>query len=116
MIIFDLKDTGGIAKIKGKKDAIDYIYKDAGGKKFGLLVFSPPVYTYPYDYVIQWYGARKYGYIPYNEKKGLFYLLIEVDPEKPWSYKGWLETVVRDGKVINTVTLPSGFIVQKRIK
>lgn len=115
MIIFDLKDDGGNAKMKGKKDAIDYIYKDAGNREFGFLVFSPPVYTYPYDYAIQWYGAKQYKYIPHNEKKGLFYLLIEVDPSKPWSYKGWLETVIKDGRIIDTVNLPSGLIIQKRI-
>lgn len=60
-------------------------------------------------------GGRKYNYIPYDDKKGTFYLLIEPDPHKPWTYKGWIETVVKDGKVIKTVDLPSGFIIQKRI-
>ena len=39
---------------------------------------------------------------------------MEPDPSKPWSYKGWLETVIKDGKVDWTKTLPSGFVVQKR--
>lgn len=112
----DYFDYGGTAKIKGKIDAIDYIYKDAGSQKFGLLVFSPPVYTYPYDYLIWWYGEKKYGYIPHKEKKGLFYLLIEKDLGKPWSYEGWLKTVIKTGKVLETKTLPSGFIIQKRIE
>lgn len=111
----DYSDYGGTAKIKGKIDAIDYIYKQANGKPFGLLVFSPPVYTYPYDYLLWWYGEKKYGYIPYSDKKGTFYLLIESDPAKPWSYKGWLETVIKTGNVEWTKTLPSGFIVQKRV-
>lgn len=114
MISYDLKDYGGTDKIKGKEDAIDYIYKDAGGKKFNLLIFTPPVYTYPYDYLLNWYGNKKYGFIPGNEKKGLFYLLIQPDPAKPWSYKGWLETVIKIGTVAAQTTLPSGFIVQKR--
>lgn len=111
----DLNDYGGIPKIKGKIDAIDYIYKDAKGEKFGLLVFTPPVYTYPYDYLVWWYGDRNYHYIPHQEKNGLFYLLIEPDLTKPWSYKGWLETVIKTGTVIETKELPSGFIIQKRI-
>lgn len=110
----DINDYGGTAKLKGKIDAIDYIYKDAKGNNFGLLVFSPPVYTYPYDYLLWWYGERKYHYIPYSKKKGTFYLLIEVDSSKPWSYKGWLQTVIKSGKIDWTKTLPSGFIVQKR--
>ena len=112
--VHDYADYGGTAKIKGKMDALDYIYKDAKGMPFGLLVFSPPVYTYPYDYLLWWYGQRKYGYIPYNEKKGTFYLLIEPDGTKPWSYKGWLQTVIKSGKIESTVTLRNGFIIQKR--
>ncbi len=114
--VYDYSDYGGTAKLKGEIDAIDYIYKDAKGKPFGLLVFSPPVYTYPYDYLIWWYGQKKYGYVPYGEKRGTFYLLIQPDWDKPWSYKGWLETVIKSGKIESTVTLPNGFIVQKRIQ
>lgn len=111
----DFKDYGGTHKIKGKIDALDYIYNDAKGEKFGLLVFTPPIYTYVYDYLIWWHGERKYDYLPHKDKKGTFYLLIEPDPHKPWTYKGWLETVVKTGKVIKTKELPSGFIIQKRI-
>lgn len=114
MIGFDLHDYGGDAKIIGKEDALDYIYTDAGKQNFGLLVFSPPVYTYPYDYLLNWYAKKKYSYVPPAEKKGLFYLLIEVDPAKPWSYKGWIETVVKSGNLVSETKLPSGFIVQKR--
>lgn len=113
--LYDLNDYGGTAKVKGKLDAIDFIYKDADSKPFGLLVFSPPIYTYPYDYLINWYGRRKYDYVPYKDKKGTFYLLIDKDPDKPWSYKGWLETVIKTGRIEFTKTLPSGFIVQKRV-
>lgn len=111
----DLNDYGGTAKIRGKIDAIDYLYKDARNEKFGLLVFTPPVYTFAYDYLLWWHGGKKYNYIPYNEKKGNFYLLIEPDPHKEWSYKGWLETVIKTGTIMKTVELPSGFIVQKRV-
>lgn len=113
--VHDYPDYGGTAKIKGKIDAIDYIYKQAKGKPFGLLVFAPAVYTYPYDYLLWWYGKRKYDYIPYKEKKGTFFLLMEIDPYQPWSYKGWMETVIKSGTIIETKTLPSGFIVQKRV-
>lgn len=112
----DLNDAGGMVKIKGKLEAIDYIYKDAKGKEFGLLVFSPPIYTYPYDYLIWWYGTKKYNYAPHQEKRGVFYLFIEKDHDKWWTYKGWLETVIKTGKVVKTHELPSGFIIQKRIE
>lgn len=113
----DLPDYGGMAKIKGKLEAIDYIYQNGKAKQeFGLLIFSPQVYAYPYDYLLWWYGTKKYGFAPSKDKTGIFYLLIEPDLSKPWSYKGWIETVVKTGKFIEEKELPSGFIIQKRIE
>ncbi len=108
-------NDGGLAKIKGKIAALDYIYLDAKDQEFNLLVFTPPVNTDAYDYLVWWYGQKKYGFLPTKEKKGLTYLLMEPDPSKPWSYNGWLETVIVNGDVIKTVNLPSGLIIQKRI-
>lgn len=110
----DVYDFGGTHKIKGKLEVIDAIYQDAKGEKFGLLIFTPPIYTYAYDYLLWWHGEKKYLYLPHRGEKGLFYLLIEPDPHKPWSYKGWLETVIKEGEILETKELPSGFIIQKR--
>lgn len=110
----DYGDVGGTQKIQGKREAMEYIFHDASGTPFGLLVFTPPVYTYPYDYVAWWLGTSKYGYVPVSEKISPFYLLIEPDPVQPWSYKGWLETVVVSGTTVWQKTLPSGFIIEKR--
>lgn len=114
-IMNDYRDYGGTAKIRGKIDAIDYLYKQAGSNEFNLRIFTPPVYPYPYDYILTWYAVKRYGYVPGAELKETVYLLIEPDPEKPWSYNGWLETVIKSGTVVSTTTLPSGFIIQKRI-
>lgn len=107
-------NDGGAEKIKGKLAAINYIYNDAGNKSFGILVFTPAVLTDAYDYLIWWHGGRKYNYIPHKDKKGIFYLLIEKDRAKPWSYNGWLETVIKTGNILKTWTLPTGLIIQKR--
>ncbi len=115
-LYFNPPNNGGKEKIKGKLGAIDYIYKDANGKQFGLLVFTPPVYTYAYDYLIWWHGMRRFGYTPDQEKKGTLYLLIEKDYSKPWSYEGWLETVVKAGEPVKEIKLPSGLIIQKHIE
>ncbi|MBI2028393.1 MAG: glycosyltransferase family 39 protein [Candidatus Levybacteria bacterium] len=113
-LYFHPPNDGGKEKIKGKLSAIDYVYSDAKGKDFGLLIFTPAVYTDAYDYLIWWHGKRKYNYIPYLAKKGTFYLLMEKDTSKPWSYKGWLETVIKTGNVLKETTLPVGLIIQKR--
>src|SRR3989338_8255507 len=108
------EDEGGLAKIKGKLAAIDYVYADAKEKEFGLLVFTPPVNTDAYDYLVWWRARNKYHYTPHTEKRGMVYLLIEPDPHQPWTYNGWLETVIVDGEISDTATLPGGAIIQKR--
>ncbi len=113
--LVDYYDYGGNAKIKGKRAIIDEVYKDAQGKPFSVFVFMPPVYTWPYDYLFLTYAKEKYGYMPSKEKKGTAYMIIEMDGTKPWSYKGWLETVIVDGKAVwEQYLLPSDHILQKR--
>ncbi len=112
---YDIRDLGGVEKIQGKKTAIDYVYTDAKGQPFSEFTFMAPIYTYPYEYLFETYGRKKYGYAPGTEKKGLVYLIIEPDASKPWTYKGWLETVIVDGEILDTVTLPTGHIIQKRM-
>lgn len=60
-------NDGGVAKI----NAIDAIYKDAKGKNFRLLIFTPPVYTYAYDYLILWYGKKSTTTYPNGEKRNI---------------------------------------------
>jgi 4-amino-4-deoxy-L-arabinose transferase-like glycosyltransferase len=112
---YDMTELGGVEKIRGKRMAIDYVYQDAKGKPFSVFVFMPPIYTYPYDYLFKTYGKDTYGYAPGNQKKGLVYLIIEKDNSKPWTYNGWLETVIKDGDIIETKTLITGHIIQKRM-
>ena len=107
-------DYGGVAKYQGKLDAVKYLYSDSHYDLAHVLIFTPPVYTDPYDYLIWWY-AKKNGYkIPDSQKKDTFYLLMETNPYEQWSYQGWLDTVIKSGKIVNTTTLPSGLIIQKR--
>ena len=114
LLYFNPPNDGGAEKIKGKLSAIDYIYNHSKDKNYGLLIFTPAVYTDAYDYLIWWHGSRQHGYVPYAGKKETFYLLIEPDHSKMWSYEGWLQTVVKTGKILETTTLSTGLIIQKR--
>ena len=44
--------------------AIDYVYKYAGNKNFKVYTYLPSVIDYPYQYLIWWYGLKKFGYLP----------------------------------------------------
>lgn len=112
--VYTVQDFGGVAKIKGKQDALSYIYNDAGKNPYGILVFTPPVYTDAFDYLIWWNSYKNHTALPGKEKKGIVYLLMEPDPYKPRSHRGWLETVIKSGKILSEKTLPSGYIIQKR--
>jgi hypothetical protein len=111
----DIRDLGVYDKIIGKRLVIDTIYHDAQGQPFSVFVFLPGVYTYPYDYLFQTYGAMRYGSVPTHEKKGLAYLIIEPDKSQPWRQNGWLQTVVQGGSSIWIKTLLNGLILEKRI-
>lgn len=114
--LVDYYDYGGKDKIKGKRAIIDYVYADAAGKPFSIFVFMPPVYTWPYDYLFLTYAKDKYGYMPGSEKKGTAYMIIELDGTKPWSYKGWLETVIKEGNPEwEKYLMPSDHVLQKRV-
>jgi len=102
------------AFVKAKKEIIDYIYNDADGQPFGVFVYTPPIYDFPYEYLFWWYGQKKYGYLPTKSKEGLFYLIIEPDPERPWGPKGWMETVIKEGEILFDKTFSSGLKLQKR--
>ncbi|OGG31350.1 hypothetical protein A3A63_00790 [Candidatus Gottesmanbacteria bacterium RIFCSPLOWO2_01_FULL_46_9] len=112
----DYPDYGGREKILGKRAVIDYMYADAKGKPFSAFIFTPPVYTWPYDYLFLTYAKEKYGYMPNHEKKGLAYMIIEIDGTNYWSYKGWLETVIKDGDVVwERYLQKSDHLLQKRL-
>lgn len=44
--------------------AIDFVYKYADNKNFKVYTYLPSVIDYPYQYLIWWYGLKKFGYLP----------------------------------------------------
>jgi len=113
--LHDFFDPRGTAGIKSKMEAIDYVYQQRGSCDFNLLVFTPPIYDYPYEYLLHWYALPKYDCLPGEEPKGEVTLLIEPDIYQPWTYQGWLETVIKKGEVVKERKFDSGFIIQERL-
>lgn len=94
--------------------ALKTVFDDANGKEIGLFVYTPPIYTYNYDYLTWWY-AKSHNYPqPTQSKEGDFYLIIEPDKYNPQGPKGWKETVIKDGTTVWTKELPGNITVEHR--
>src|SRR3989344_2688274 len=56
--------SGDSSVFKNEISAIDFVYKYANGQNFKVYTYLPSVYDYPYQYLIWWYGDKKFGYLP----------------------------------------------------
>lgn len=93
-----------------ESEPIEYIYKDAKGMPFSILVYAPnPLENY--EYLIWWYGNNKYHYFPTNNKKvtSLYIIVEDPTPHNLKKIKSLNKGVIVDSKNIG------GFLVQKRI-
>jgi len=96
-----------------QKQAVDWIYQDAGGREFNTDVYVPPVIPHAYDYLFKWYGSTHYAYVPKVEQISLLYTLYEVDPPHPERLTAWLKRQETIGKIEKEERY-GGIIVQKR--
>ena len=112
---FPVHDDPGTGIFKNEMRVINYIYKDANGKPFSEFVYTPPVYDYAYQYLFWWAGTRIYHYVPGKSKKGVFYLIIEPDTQRPSAPNGWKQTVIKTGTVQWDKVFPGDITLEKRI-
>lgn len=105
---------GNSAIYRNQLAVIDYVYKEAQGKNFNYIVYTPPVHDYTYKYLFSWYGHNKYGYEPTIEKQKLFFVIMEPDFEDPNRLTNWLKIREGDGKVAKEEVVKGGIKVQTR--
>lgn len=98
-----------------EKLAIDWIYKDSGGKDFNIDVYVPPVIPYAYDYLFKWYGGSIHGREPVDKLIPLLYTVYEVDPPHPERLEAWLKRQQGIGKVLGEQRF-GGIVVQRRLR
>jgi hypothetical protein len=106
---------GDASVYRNQLAVVDYIYKQAAGKKFNLIAYSPAVFSYPYDYLFSWYGPKKYDYAPSQDHQKLFFVIIEPDFQHPTLLRDWLKLREKDGKIIKQQKVKGGVVVQIRI-
>ena len=127
------KIVNDVSSRKTQEMVLDYIYKDAAGKPFAYYAYTPPVYDYIWQYDFWQYGKGKYGYLPKNWQldvpllnigtqptppttdEGLFYLIMEPNPDRPWEPQGWATSFIKVGNILETKYFPGNVIVEKRM-
>lgn len=111
----DTKAQGSLY-FANQKQAIDWVYKDAGGKDFNVDVYVPPVIPYAYDYLFKWLGTYRYGRLSNTNKNiQLLYTLYEIDPPHPERLEAWMARQKGIGKVEREESF-GGITVQRRTR
>lgn len=107
---------GNAAVYRNQVAVVDYIYKQAKGKNFKYIVYTPAVHDYTYRYLFSWYGKKQYGYVPLQENTALFYVILEPDYELPFRLKDWLKIREKDGIIQKEEVVKGGVTVQRRVR
>ena len=97
------------------KQAVSWVFNDAGERQFNVDVYVPPVIPHSWDYLFLWMGETKYGRQPETEQVPLLYTLYEMDPPHPERLEEWMRRQEGIGKVEEEVKF-GGVGVQRRIR
>lgn len=105
---------GDASVYRNQVAVIDYVYKQAAGKAFKYVVYTPPVYDYTYQYLFDWYGPKTYHYSP-QVQAHLAYFILEPDLQDPQRLSDWLKQREGDGRIIRSQEVKGGITVQTRV-
>jgi hypothetical protein len=105
---------GDASVYRNQVAVIDYVYKQAAGKPFKYVVYTPPLYDFTYQYLFSWYGPKVYNYLP-KEQANLAYFILEPDTQDPQRLREWLAKREADGRIIKSEEIKGGIIVQTRV-
>jgi hypothetical protein len=117
--LWDKSQSAGSINFVNQKEAINWIYQDAGNRSFNVDVYVPPVIPYAYDYLLKWLPTTS-AYQGYQgklvaENKPLLYTLYEADGDHPERLAAWLARQKGIGKVI-TQYRSGAITVERRIR
>lgn len=114
MLEFKLTDGGmgpNSISFKAQKEAVAWLYGNAGGEKFNVDVYVPPVIPYAYDYLLKWQVNPNLV----REETHLLYLLYEHDPDHQERLDVWLARQKGIGKMIEQQKF-GAIIVERRLR
>ncbi len=105
---------GDASVYRNQLAVLDLVYQKAHGQPFNEIVYTPPIYDYPYQYLFSWYGPRVYHYAPSIKKEKLLFVIIEPDTEHPTLLLDWIKLREHDGVIRQEWKLKSGITIQER--
>lgn len=88
--------------------AIDKVYQAAGSRPFDVEIFVANLQPNGYYYLFEWYGAKKYGFVPKfeNSREKLLFFIMEPGQkyhkeEQKWRIL-WYDKYKKLGKIVET--------------
>lgn len=95
--------------------AIEYIYQDAGQEKFSFVAYTIPYWMEQgWQYLFQWYGGKKYGFVPQKGEGGIFYMIWQKDYNNLSYQNDWFKKMDQKSKAAKEQKFGEVY-VQKRL-
>jgi len=91
---------------------IDTIYADANSEPFSVMVYTPPIYDYTYQYLFHWRG-KKHGFTPQNSRNAVYYLILEENKDRPYEVQGFRATHAKESQAVWSRKYPGNLTVEK---
>ena len=117
--ISDQLDGKNSVGFGNSKWAVEWVYRDAGDRKFNVDVYVPPVIPYAYDYLFKWYPttSRFQGIDSelVQSNVDLLYTIYEADPPHPERLGEWLKRQEGIGRIEEEENY-GGVFVQRRTR
>ncbi len=83
---------------------------------YGIFFYSPAMFDYPFEYLLQWYTSRRLVDPP-KENQKIFYLVIRDDPSHTYLLSGWYGDKTHDKtNVIYKDGSPGNLILEQHLK
>lgn len=89
-----------LTSLATKEYVVEKIFKDAPDSNFAIIAYNPAIYTYDYDYLIQWIAKEEKRDLPVkdSEQVDIVYLIFPPDTS---------DAIIED--FVNYKTLPTQF-------
>lgn len=112
---FSITWLGDGAIYRNQKMVMDYIASQKP-QNYSFYAYTPAIFDYPFDYLVDWYARRGLLEKPKNMQKS-FYLVIRDQSNKKYFNEGWYGDKTKDKtQVIDKKEFPGDLLLEKHIR